>query len=608
MLGENSTNLFEIIPGPDTTFVWTGVLTTIVAADLVGYSGLMAADEEGTIARLKSVRAEVIDPTVSSAGGRIIKSMGDGLLIEFTSPVEAVRSAISIQNVVNGRETGPETHRFRFRVGIHLGDIVEDGDDILGDGVNIAARLESLAVPGGICTSRAIHEQVRGKIDCPMTGLGPQMVKNIPEPVDVWRIDIAGSSQVTTKKAEPSGIAVLPFDNMSSDPEQEFFADGIVEDVITELSRFRSLLVIARNSTFAYKGSAKDIREIAGDLGVRYVVEGSIRRSGDRIRVTAQLIDAETGGHVWAEKWDRVIDDLFAVQDELTAAIVTAVEPELGAHERKLANARALGNLTAWELYHRGVTEHSKFTDEGFAAALVFFEQAIDRDPGFALPYAAYARTAWSLVATGRSAEPSSLIGDGIAKARRALEIDDRQEHAHLGLAVLLSLAGGHEEEALSSSQQAISLNPNNAACYHARAMVEVNSLYPDGYLITQNEREAIRRSPRDPQIFMFHFMAGAGHWVAADYETTSDVLDAYQEACRHHNADWFVFMVTATACINRGMTEEAARYLDKAMERLPTLTLEFYRTSFRHPSWPSWFEKIRDDLEQLVGLGLPRE
>ncbi len=583
-------------------------LTTIVAADLVGYSGLVAADEEGTIGRLKSLRAEEIDPAISSAGGRIIKSMGDGLLIEFFSPVVAVRSIISIQNRINGRETGLEDHRLRFRVGIHLGDIVEDGDDILGDGVNIAARLESLALPGGICVSRAVHDQVRGKIDCPMTSLGPQMVKNIPEPIDVWRIDIAGSSPVVAKKSEPSGIAVLPFDNMSADPEQAFFADGIVEDVITELSRFRSLLVIARNSTFAYKGSSKDVREIAEDLGVRYVVEGSVRRGGDRIRVTAQLIDAESGGHVWAERWDRIVDDLFAVQDELTAAIVTAIEPELGAHERKLASARAPESLTAWELYHRGLAEHARFTDKGFATAMDFFDQAIERDPGFVLPHAAYARTAWSLVATGRGTDPASLIGTGIARARRALELDDRQEHAHLGLAVLLAFAGGNEEEAFSSAQKAIALNPNNASCYHAMAMVELFSQQPDGVRIAQSERAAIRLSPRDPQIFMFHFMVGVGLWSEADFEVTDHVLAAYREACRHQNADWFVFLAAANSSINRGLTDAAVSYLGKAMERLPCLSMEFYETSFRFPAWPLWFEKSRDDLEQLVELGLPRD
>lgn len=583
-------------------------LTTIVAADLVGYSGLMAEDEEGTIQRLKSARSEVIDPAVLKCGGRIIKSMGDGLLIEFSSPVAAVRSFIRVQEQIAERENGPENDRLRFRVGINLGDIVEDGDDILGDSVNVAARLESLALPGGICVSRAVHEQVRGKIERPMTSLGPQMVKNIPHPVEVWRIDIAGAVPAAATKSEPSGVAVLPFDNMSDDPEQAFFADGIVEDVITELSRFRSLLVIARNSTFAFKGTAKDVREIADDLGVRYIVEGSVRRGGDRIRVTAQLIDAQTGGHIWAGKWDRIVDDLFAVQDELTAAIVTAVEPEMGAHERKMARTRPPENLTAWEFYHRGVAEHVRFTDQGFAAAITFFNQAIELDPDFALAHAALARSAWSIVVSGRSSDPASMIKTGIASAHRALEIDDRQELAHFALGVLLALVGGNEEEAISCAERAIALNPNNASCHHALAMVNLFLEEPNGARMARSEREAIRLSPRDPQVFLFHFMAGVGEWVAADFEVTDGTLKAYREACRHQNADWFVFLAAAAHCAHRDMNDAAVGYLGKAQERMPNLSVELYRTSLRHPAWPLWFEKSRAGLEKLVVLGLPRE
>ena len=583
-------------------------LTTIVAADLVGYSRLMAADEEDTIKRLRAARTEVIDPAVAKDEGRIVKSMGDGLLIEFQSPVAAVRCVIAVQEQIAEREKGPERDRLRFRVGINLGDVVEDGDDILGDGVNVAARLESLALPGGICVSRAVHEQLRGKVDRPMSSLGPQMVKNIPQPIEVWRIDIAGAVPVVATKSEPSGIAILPFDNMSGDPEQAFFADGIVEDVITELSRFRSLLVIARNSTFAFKGAAKDVRQIADDLGVRYIVEGSVRRGGDRIRVTAQLIDAQTGGHVWADKWDRVVDDLFAVQDELTAAIVTAVEPEMGAHERKLARARPPESLTAWEFYHRGVAEHVKFTDQGFAAAIELFNEAVERDPGFALAHAALARSAWSIAGTGRASDPVGMIKTGMASARKALEIDDRQELAHFALGVLLAFVGGNEEEAISCAERAIALNPNNASCHHAMAMVNMFLMNPNGSRMAKSERAAILLSPRDPQVFLFHFMAGVGEWVEADFQITDSVLAAYREACLHQNADWFVFLATATSCANRGMADAAAGYLGKAQERLPNLSVELYRTSLRHPAWPEWFEKSRADLEKLVELGLPRK
>ena len=280
----------------------------------------------------------MIDPALAEAGGRIVKTMGDGLLVEFGSPVAAVRAALLVQRAMAARETGPEDQRLTFRIGVNLGDIVIDGDDILGDGVNVAARLETLAPAGGLCISRAVHDQVRGKLDAVLTPLGPQPVKNMPEPVEVWRVEIEGVEPTSTVRpgAQPS-IAVLPFDNMSRDADQDFLADGIVEDVISELSRFRDLTVIARNSSFSFRGQALDIRKIAQELGVRYVVEGSVRRSGDRLRLTAQLIDASDGSHLWAGRWDRTMADLFDLQDELTQAIVTAVAPEISAHERALA-------------------------------------------------------------------------------------------------------------------------------------------------------------------------------------------------------------------------------------------------------------------------------
>ena len=582
-------------------------LTTIVAADLVGYSRLMATDEEDVIRRLKSARAEVIDPAVTDSGGRIIKTMGDGLLVEFPSPVAAVRCVIGVQEAMALREAGSEEQRLRFRVGINLGDIVEDGDDILGDGVNVAARLESLAPPGGICVSRTVHDQLRGKIGRPMTSLGPQMVKNMPDPVDVWRVEIEGAAPVRTRMAEPSAIAVLPFDNMSADPEQEFLADGIVEDVITELSRFRSLLVIARNSTFSYKGAAIDVRRIAKELGVRYVVEGSVRRGGNRIRVTAQLIDAETGAHVWADRWDRDLDDLFAVQDEMTSAIVSAVEPELGAHERKLARARPPENLTAWELYQRGIAEQLKYTNEGLEASIVFFNRALESDQEFALAHAALARTQWNIVGIGRAEDPAGMIRLGIAHASKAVEIDDRLEQAHMAFGVLMAFSG-KEEEAISAVERAVALNPNNADCHHGMAMTILFQAQPDGARMSECERTAIRLNPRDPRIFLYHFMVGVGEWVENDFQNTDEALAAYREVCRQQNAGWFVFVGAAGACADHGLTDAAQSYLNKARELQPGLSVELYRTSFQHPSWPLWFEKSHAILEKLVELGLPRD
>jgi adenylate cyclase len=312
-------------------------LVAILAADMVGYSRLMEADEAGTIARQKAHRKELIDPEIANARGRIVKTTGDGMLVEFTSVVDALQCAIAIQRGMPEREVEfPEDRRIKYRIGVNIGDIVIDGDDILGDGVNIAARLESLADPGGICVSRTVVNHVKGKIKLEFEDLGEQQLKNISTPVHVFRIASQGStarsvsnSSVDLTLPDKPSIAVLPLVNMSEDPEQGFLADGISEEIITALSRYRWFFVIARNSSFTYKGRAVDVTQVAKELGVRYVLEGSVRKAGNRVRVTAQLIDATTGSHIWAEHYDRDLEDLFVLQDEITETIVTSIEPEL---------------------------------------------------------------------------------------------------------------------------------------------------------------------------------------------------------------------------------------------------------------------------------------
>ena len=375
------------------------------------------------IEQLKSVRSEIFDPALTAAKGRVVKTMGDGLLAEFSSPVEAVRLALMVQRDMLARESAkPEDKRFRFRIGVNMGDVVIDGEDLLGDAVNVAARLESLAPVGGVCISRAVYEQAHGLVDADMTALGPQMVKNLPKPVEVWRVEIPGveAPEAKPRRAERPSIAVLSFDNMSSDPDQQFLADGVVEDVITELSRFRSLKVTARNSTFAFKGVSTDVRKIGEDLGARYVVEGSVRRSGDRLRVSAQLIDAETGTHLWANRWNRTIDDLFDLQDELTHAIVTSVEPELGAHERRMARFRPTESLTAWELCQRGITSFSDYSAESLEDAKVSLSAAIDADPTFALPYALLGRLEYTRAVVGGGSDQAAGYEKSVELARQA--------------------------------------------------------------------------------------------------------------------------------------------------------------------------------------------
>ena len=317
-------------------------LSAILATDVVGYSWLIRADEEGTIVALKALRADLIDPKLREHNGRIVKLMGDGMLAEFQSVVDAVRAAVETQQAVADHNSGiPKDKRIEFRVGINLGDVVIDGDDIHGDGVNVATRIEGLAEPGGICVSGKVYEEVRDRTDFAFEDLGEQAVKNIDRPVRVWRwrpntgVSVEGSAKSDRAIPLPDkpSIAVLPFDNMSGDPEQEYFVDGISEDIITALSCFHWLFVIARNSSFTYRGKSVDIRQVSRDLAVRYVLEGSIRKVGNRVRITAQLIDGSSGSHIWVDRYDRQLDDIFELQDEITARIAAAVEPVLYAAE-----------------------------------------------------------------------------------------------------------------------------------------------------------------------------------------------------------------------------------------------------------------------------------
>ncbi|MEE9481172.1 MAG: adenylate/guanylate cyclase domain-containing protein, partial [Kiloniellales bacterium] len=340
-------------------------LTTILAADVVGYSRLMAADETGTLAALKTHRRELVAPKTDEYGGRTVKLMGDGTLMEFASVVDAVRFAVDVQRTMVVRNAAvPENRRIIYRMGINIGDIIVDGDDIYGEGVNVAARLEALSEPGGICVSRTVFNHVQGKVDTAFEDLGAREVKNIPKPVQVYRVllediadarpDFEARSEALALPDKPS-IAVLPFDNMSGDPEQEYLADGITEDLITALSKIRWFFVIARNSTYTYKGEAVEVTQVAKDLGVRYVLEGSVRKAGNRVRVTAQLIDATIGRHVWAERYDREIEDIFDLQDEMSQTIVGAVEPELSRVEQDRARRKRPEDLNAWDCYLRGM-------------------------------------------------------------------------------------------------------------------------------------------------------------------------------------------------------------------------------------------------------------
>jgi adenylate cyclase len=402
-------------------------LAAILAADVAGYSRLMGADEEGTLARLKALRAGLIDPAIAGHNGRIVKTTGDGLLVEFASVVDAMRCAMAWQRAMADRAQ-PADARIEFRIGVNLGDIIIDEGDIFGDGVNIAARLEAMAEPGGICISRTVLTQTRGKLDFPVEDLGDQALKNIAQPVHVFRV-LAEETAVPEPAAlalpEKPSIAVLPFQNMSGDAEQEYFADGIAEDVITLLSKSRGLFVIARNSTFTYKGRAIDVKTVGRELGVRYVLEGSVRKAGGRVRVTAQLIEAATGGHLWAERYDRDLTDIFAVQDEITTSVSAAILPTMERSERERAARKPPDGLNAWEYYHRGLWHFAKMEAAENDRARDCFGRAIGIDPGFAAAYAAISMTYITEVTQFRSsAMRPEIMPHAIEHARRSIAID----------------------------------------------------------------------------------------------------------------------------------------------------------------------------------------
>jgi TolB-like protein/class 3 adenylate cyclase len=367
-------------------------LAAIVVADVAGYSRLMGGDEESTLERLKAHRRELIDPAIEQHGGRIVKTTGDGMLVEFASPVEAVRCAVEVQQSMGKREADlPEEQRFRFRVGINLGDVIIEGDgDLYGDGVNIAARLEQLAEPGGVLISSSVHEHVRKKLPMTFQDLGEQRVKNIAEPVRVYRVAVdrpAIDHRTNPKLSLPDrpSIAVLPFTNMSGDPEQEYFADGIVEEIITALSRFPRMFVVARNSSFTYKGRAIDVRAVGRELGVRYVLEGSIRKANERVRIIGQLIDATTGAHIWADRYEGVLADVFDLQDSVTSSVVGAIEPRLVSVEIERVRRTRPDSLDAYDIYLRALPHIHSMTREGNDAALALLHRVLAIDPAYAV-------------------------------------------------------------------------------------------------------------------------------------------------------------------------------------------------------------------------------
>ena len=553
-------------------------LAAVLAADVAGYSRLMGADEEGTLARLKEVRKTLVDPTIAKHRGRIVKTTGDGMLVEFASAVDAVRGAVEVQRGMADQNVSVPPHqRIEFRIGIHVGDIIIDDNDIFGDGVNVAARVENECEPGGVCLSGNAFEQIRGKTDFTFDDLGEKRLKNIERPVRLYAVRGATSAAATTTAAisimqsdkskplplpDKPSIAVLPFQNMSGDPEQEYFADGMVEDIITALSRFKSLFVIARNSSFTYKGRAVDIKQVGRELGVRYVLEGSVRKGGNRMRITAQLIDATSGAHVWADRYDRDPSDIFAVQDEITASVAGIIEPALADAEQQRVLRKPPDSLDAWEAYQRGLWHFNRYSPEENKTALNFFRQAIALDPNFAPGHYGYALALqWEI--WHFSTRPFSEVqGLARAEAQIAVSLDDKDAMAHAILAHMM-MWNGEWEAAIAEARTAIALNPNSAFVISMLGCVLGYGGYREESLTRL--QQAMRASPHDPLTWLWTIWKGAIQLLSRDFDAA---IQTFQQVLRLRPGFNHAQVSFAICHAHLGRIDEARQALKRARQQ----------------------------------------
>jgi adenylate cyclase len=584
----------------------TRKIAAILVADVVGYSRLAGADEEGTLARLRALRSDLIDPTVATHRGRIVKRTGDGSLIEFRSVVDAVRCAIEVQNGMVERNAGlPPERRIEFRVGIHLGDVIEEADgDLMGDGVNIAARLEGICEPAKVCLSSAAYEQVRDRVKETFVDLGDKELKNIARPVRVYAVKTAPSGSETSSRHSPvesadplrASIAVLPFANMSGDAEQEYFADGISEDIITALSKLYQLFVIARNSSFTFKGKNVHIGEVGKSLGVRYVLEGSVRKSGRRVRVTAQLIDATTGGHLWAERFDRDLTDIFEVQDDVTTHIVSALALNLNAGDRQSIAAEQTDNLEAYDSFLRGRELWFRTTKDANREAGTLLRRAIELDPRFAPAYAFLGGSYVIDYANGWSASPAQALEEAEKAARHAVHLDEHQPYALWALA-LVCLWVRRYEEAIGAAEKVIAFNPNFAEGHTALGFI-LHHVGRSEEALKCHERAAAL-NPISPAAWL-HFRAQALYQLGRYPEAVGllkrrIVRDPETDASR----------VLLAACYGQmSMIEEAREAWREALHVNPAYSLEQRRKVLPYKN-PDDFERV---VEGLRKAGLPEQ
>lgn len=594
-------------------------LAAVLAADVAGYSRLMGTDEVGTLQILKAHRRELIDPSIAYFRGRIVKTTGDGMLVEFASAVDAVTCAMDVQSKMKERNAGA-ARPITFRIGINVGEIIIDAGDIFGDGVNLAARLESECEPGGVRLSGSAFEQVRGKTEFVFDDLGERYLKNIDRPVRLYAVRSGGESiddTVAQSSRRRDGaalalpdrpsIAVLPFTNMSGDPEQEYFADGVVEDIITALSRFKSLFVIARNSSFAYKGKSADVRQVGRELGVRYLLEGSVRKSTNRLRITGQLIDTMSGKHLWADRFDGSSDDVFLLQDRVTETVVSAILPRVERAEIERSQAKSTESLDAYDYYLRGMSALNSVSSAGISPshilasareARALLQKAIEIDPGFALAHALIAHC-W--LRESQNGEPyadrAALVDEVLRVSRRAATLDPDD-------AVVLSYAGqslayvaGQVDEGANLLERAIALNPNLALAWNFGGWMKVFRGQPEDAI--ERFAHASRLDPLDPFLFLIHFGTACGHLFAGDHQQAA----AWADKALQERPNVLIGLRIAAACFAlAGRQDEASKAAGKLKELAPHFRVSQVKAIFplRRP------EDLAKYCEGLRLAGLP--
>jgi adenylate cyclase len=571
-------------------------LAAILAADVVGYSALMQRAEEATYAEFERLKREVIEPGLSRHDGRLIKTTGDGALAEFASPSAAVRCAVEMQELIaSGRSS------LKLRIGVNLGEVIVGADgDLFGDGINIAVRLEGVADPGGVLISEKVYSEVEGKLDAGFEDRGEQQLKNIARPVRAFTVR-AGASSALSDRLSPApplpdkpSIAVLPFENMSGDPEQEYFADGMVEDIITALSRFHWMFVIARNSSFTFKGKAVDIKEVGRRLGVRYVLEGSVRKAAGKVRISGQLIDAITGAHIWADRFERDLTDVFALQDEVTVAVVSAIQPKLLQTEIELAARRRPENLTAYDFYLRAMSHFYLTSRESLTEAIRLAHRALELDPRFGLVAALAGVLHTNNVVLGYTDDPQLDRQEAIRLMRLALSLDDGDPDTLARAALISSFMVGDRESEIEMADRAVALNPNSHVAWICRGWVHRNAGLQEEAI--RSFERAIRASPVDPLLHRLYTGMGMALIELGRFE---EAIVAGKKALRQNSSFSAINVVLASAFAHLGRDAEAREAAARVLELDPAFTISARMGRLRQA-------QAKLEIEGLRKAGLP--